>query len=228
MIASKKQFFGGVGLMIGFVIVLIIFFSPVFGGKNGLDYLDNLYNSISKGSAYYIPKMREECEPFKGNSVNVSLAMADKMHAQQAAKLFEASDAEAVITETKLKVSGDLWMILENCLADADAMYINDGAKVSGKYGYDEKRVMFNWWKAFEEMEKDLKRQKRFKEAKIVALVVKKAVESSYNYYKIEPQKISDRWGIVIISLLFYVIYTLWYGFAIMFMFEGWGMKLEH
>ncbi len=228
MIASKKQFFGGVGLMIGFVIVLIIFFSPVFGGKNGLDYLDNLYNSISKGSAYYIPKVKEECEPFKGNSVNVTLTMLDKTHAQQTAKLFEASDTEVVITGTKLKVSGDLGMILENCLADADAMYINDGAKVSSKYGYDEKRVMFNWWKAFEEMEKDLKRQKKFKEAKIVALVVKKAVESSYNYYKIEPQKIGDRWGIVIISLLFYVIYTLWYGFAIMFMFEGWGMKLEH
>ena len=78
------------------------------------------------------------------------------------------------------------------------------------------------------EMDKELKDQKKFKEAKVVSLVKKKAVESSYNYYKIEPQKISDRWGIVIISLLFYVIYTLWYGFAIMFMFEGWGMRLEH
>jgi hypothetical protein len=228
MIAYKKQFFGGVGLMIGFLIVLIIFFSPVFGGKNGLDYLDNLYNSISKGSAYYIPKVKKECEAFKENSVNVTLAMADKTHAQQTAKLFKASGAEVVVAGTDLKVTGDLGMILENCLADADAMYINDGEKVSGKYGYDEKRAMFNWWKAFEEMEKDLKRQKKFKEAKIVALVVKKAVESSYNYYKIEPQKIGDRWGIVIVSLLFYVIYTLWYGFAIMFMFEGWGMKLEH
>jgi hypothetical protein len=228
MIANKTQFFGGLGLMIGFVIVLIIFFSPVFGGKNGLDYLDNLYNSISKGSAYYIPKVKKECEAFKENSVNVTLAMADKTHAQQTAKLFKASGAEVVVAGTDLKVTGDLGMILENCLADADAMYINDGEKVSGKYGYDEKRAMFNWWKAFEEMEKDLKRQKKFKEAKIVALVVKKAVESSYNYYKIEPQKIGDRWGIVIVSLLFYVIYTLWYGFAIMFMFEGWGMKLEH
>jgi hypothetical protein len=25
------------------------------------------------------------------------------------------------------------------------------------------------------------------------------------------------------ISLVFYVVYTLWYGFAIMYMFEGWG-----
>jgi hypothetical protein len=53
-------------------------------------------------------------------------------------------------------------------------------------------------------------------------------VETSYNYYLIEPQKISDRAFIVLFSLVFYVIYTVWYGFAIMFMFEGWGMELEH
>jgi len=32
----------------------------------------------------------------------------------------------------------------------------------------------------------------------------------------------------VTFSLVFYVVYTLWYGFGIMFMFEGSGMKLEH
>ncbi len=228
MIANKKKFFGGVGLMIAFVIVLIIFFSPIYDGRNGLDYLDNLYNSISKGSAYYIPKVKEQSEKFKGNTVSVNLTMAHKKQAQQTALLFMASGAGTTAAEAQLKITGDLGKILENCLADADAMYHNDGDKVSGKYGYDEKRVLFNWWKAFKEMDKDLKKQKKFKEAKVVALVVKKAVESSYNYYKIEPQRIGDRVGIVIFSLFFYVIYTLWYGFAIMFMFEGWGMRLEH
>jgi len=32
----------------------------------------------------------------------------------------------------------------------------------------------------------------------------------------------------VIFSLVFYVVYTLWYGFGIMYMFEGWGLRLEH
>jgi len=105
---------------------------------------------------------------------------------------------------------------------------VNDGEKVKEKYGYDERQVLYNWYTALKAMDKDLKVQKKFKEAKIVALVIKKAVECSYNYYKIEPQKISDRYGIVIFSLIFYVLYTLWYGFAIMFMFEGWGMQLEH
>jgi hypothetical protein len=59
-------------------------------------------------------------------------------------------------------------------------------------------------------------------------MVVKKAVEPSYNYYRIEPQNIGDRWVVVIFSLIFYVVYTLWYGFSIMYIFEGWGMKLGH
>ena len=28
--------------------------------------------------------------------------------------------------------------------------------------------------------------------------------------------------------LLFYVIYTMWYGFGFMYLFEGFGMKLDH
>ena len=228
MIAHKKEFYGGVVMMAAFIVVLIIIFMPVFNGQNGLNYLDALYNSISKGSAYYVPKVKEESDKFVGNPVSVTLIMADKAQAQQTAKLFRAGGAEAIAEGEKLKVTGDLGKILENCLADADAMYKNDGEKVSGKYGYDERRVLYNWWKAFKGMDKDLKRLKKFKEAKVVALVVKKAVESSYNYYKIEPQKITDRLGIVIFSLAFYVIYTLWYGFAVMFMFEGWGMRLAH
>ena len=46
MIANKKEFYGGFGMLIGFFVILIIVFSPVFKGQNGLDYLDSLYNSI--------------------------------------------------------------------------------------------------------------------------------------------------------------------------------------
>ena len=228
MIVDAKKFWTGAGMMIGFIIILILFFSPIFDGKNGLDYLDNLYNSISKGSAYYIPAVKKKSKAFSGNVVTVTLKMADAETAAQSAALFMAGGADAKAKDAVLTVSGDLGRILENCLVDADAMYHNKGKKVSDKYGFDEKRALFYWWKAFKEMDKDLKKQKKFKEADIVALVVKKAVESSYNYYKIEPQKISDRFGVVIFSLLFYVIYTLWYGFSFMFMFEGWGMRLGH
>ena len=53
-------------------------------------------------------------------------------------------------------------------------------------------------------------------------------MECAYNYYGVVPQNIMDKWGIVVFSLVFYVIYTMWYGYSILFMFEGWGLKLEH
>ncbi|MBW2609889.1 MAG: hypothetical protein JRC68_06060 [Deltaproteobacteria bacterium] len=227
MIAKKKQFFGGLGLLIGFIIVLVVIFSPVFGGKNVLGALDALYNSISKGSAYYIEKVKTETDTFNGNSVNVTLKMGNEKHAGQTALLFKEGGAITSVSGPKLKIEGDLGKILANCLADAESMYHNDGDEVSGKYGYNERQALYNWWNALKEMDKALKNQKKFKEAKVVSLAMQKAVETSYNYYKIEPQKISDRLGVVIFSLLFYVVYTLWYGFAIMYLFEGWGLRLD-
>jgi hypothetical protein len=228
MIARKKEFTTGLVLLVAFFVVLFIFFAPVFKGQNGLDYLDNLYNSISKGSAYFIPKLKDEAKSFNGTNVELSFSMDDAAQSQQTSQLFMKAGAMVNVAETKLKVSGDLGKILDGCLADADAMYHNDGKKLADKYGFNERQALYNWWKAFKGVEKDLQDQKKFKEAKAVANISKKGIETSYNYYQIEPQNILDQIWIVIFSLVFYVIYTLWYGFAILFMFEGWGMQLEH
>ncbi len=228
MIAHKKAFYGGALLLVGFFVVLAVIFMPVFGGQNGLDYLDGLYNSISKGSAYYIPQAREEVQPYSGSDVRLDLILDSETQVKQAAALFIRSGERIDSASTSLTVSGDLGRMLTNCLDDADAMYANKGEEVSAKYGYEERRALYNWWAVLMAMEKDLKEKKKFKEAKVVSLVQKKAVETAYNYYNIEPQKITDKMGIVIFSLIFYVVYTLWYGFSILYLFEGWGMKLEH
>jgi hypothetical protein len=228
MIAHKKEFFGGAAMLAVFAIALVLIFSPLIQGKNGLEYLDELYNSISKGSAYYIPKMKEEAKAFEGNSVTVGIKVTDKNLTSQTALLFKAAGAGVDVTQAGLKVTGDLGTILAECIADSDAMYANQGKKISDKYGYGERQVLYNWWKALKEMDKNLTARENYKEAKVVALIGKKAVETAYNYYGIQPQKITDRLGIVIFSLVFYVLYTVWYGFAIMFMFEGWGLRLEH
>lgn len=228
MAGKPKELYLGLGLMIGFVIVLFLFFLPLYQGMNGMDYLDNLFNSISKGSAHFIPKVKKEAAPFMGNEVSVTLRMADDKQAEQTALLFKAAGVETTATGSTLKVKGDLGKILFNALDDADAMFRNDGKKVSDKYGIEGRRVLFNWWKALQRMEKELGKQKRFKERKIIILVQQKAIEASYNFYGIEPQSIGDRWGTVMFALVFYVIYTLWYGFSILFMFEGWGLELGH
>ena len=73
---------------------------------------------------------------------------------------------------------------------------------------------------------KELKDMDLNDEAKAVAEAAVKAVQPAYNYFGIEPEKMSDKAGIVVGSLGFYVFYTVLYGFALMYMFEGWGLKM--
>ena len=228
MIANKSKFTTGMILMVLFTAVFIAIFMPLFGGQNGLEYLDNLYNSISKGSAYYIDGAREEVNALDDASITLSLTMKSDMQARQTMPLLAKTGARVDLEGAQLTVTGSMVTILNHCLDDAQFMYDNDGSSVSAKYGYNEKTALYNWWSALKAMDFDLKRQKLFKTAKTADLVNKKAVETAYNYYGIEGQKITDRIGVVLFSLVFYVAYTLWYGFGIMYLFEGWGMRLEH
>lgn len=52
-----------------------------------------------------------------------------------------------------------------------------------------------------------------------------RVLEPSYNFAGIKPRKISENIGIVALLLGFYIFYTLWYGFSIMYLFEGLGIK---
>jgi hypothetical protein len=227
MIRNRRKFSAGITLLAGFAVILGVLFSPVFGGHNGLNFLDSLYNAISKGSAYYLPDVTEKAGAVSDTDITVSLQLAEGVMAQ-AEILFEKSGADAVPFDGRLTVSGNLGKIFGSCLTDAENMYNNDGSAVRAKYGMEEKQALYTWHTAFKAMEKDLNRQKKFKEAKVVGIVVDKAVDLSYNYYGIEAGKISDSPGVVVLSLVFYVVYTLWFGFAILFLFEGVGMQLEH
>lgn len=226
MSGRKSKLAIGVTLLVSFIIVLVIFFMPIFNGKNGLDYLDNLYNSISKGSAYYIPKVEHMVEDHGSEVVTLNLKMADAGTAAAVEPLFAEIGLTTSIEANNLMVNGDLATIFGACLVDADAAYHNRGEEIEAKYGASSRATLYGWWAALTAMEKDLKRQKLFKAADLTHTVQAKTVECAYNYYGIEAQNIKERWGIVLFSLVFYVIYTVWYGYAIMFIFEGLGFEL--
>jgi len=229
MIANKKEFGLGVGLFIAFWAVFAVLLSPVFEGKNLLDYMDNLYNTISKKSSYYIPAVKKKTEPFQGQQIDFSVQAKDGEQATRMVKLFQAAQATATVEGKNVKVTGDMGKIFDNVLADADAMFNNNGQAINqNKYGYDEKQVMYDWWTVMKSAEANMNKSKKFKEAKLFYQIMTKAIEPSYNYYGIVATDIREKVFMVVVSLAGYVIYTMWYGFSILFMFEGWGMKLEH
>ena len=112
-------------------------------------------------------------------------------------------------------------------LEDADAMFHNREDEVAAKYGLPGKAVLSTWWNLFKEAGSDLTRQKRFDEVAFLEEANKKAIEVGYNFYQIDPMHASSNAGILTLALIFYVLYTLWWGFAIFYIFEGVGMKMK-
>ena len=232
MIANKKEFGGGLVMMAGFWIVFAILLSPIFPGQekkvNMLDYMDSMYNSISKKSAYYIPEIVKKADKLKGESFSVEIKVEDKNSAPRIAGMLRTSGAKVEEGEDKLKVSGDLGAILIAAMADTELAYNNNGEALQARHGADAKQVMFDWHNTLSAMEKSFTKQEKFTQSTTLNKAKTKAIETAFNYYGIEAQSIKDKATLVIASLVGYVIYTMWFGFAILFMFEGWGLKLEH
>ncbi len=223
---KKKELGIGVFLLVTFMVIMVMIFMPVLDDGNALNYLDNLYNSISKGSAYYIPKVEHLVEEHGSEVVTLNLELDDSRAAQATEPLFARAGATTAVEGATLMVNGDIESIFGTCLEDAESAYNNLGEDLVARYGTDARTTLYNWWQALGAMEKDLNRQKLFDAAQLTHTVQAKTVECAYNYYGIEAQAITNRWGTVLFSLVFYVLYTIWYGYGIMFVFEGLGFEL--
>ncbi|NLX17780.1 MAG: hypothetical protein GXY53_00655 [Desulfobulbus sp.] len=223
----------GIVLLASFFVVLFAIFSPLFPGAggqkvNGLDFLDNFFNQLSKSSAYYIPGQLEQAKKYDGQQLAVSLKMKSAADAATVTQLFTTNTIDAVAEGEQVKVNGDFGKIIALMLGDADLMYKNDGAALQAKYGMDERQAVYSWHQALDAMEKDLTRAGQFEQAKFVKNCMAKSVEPAYNFYEVQAKPVKEEMVLLIAALAFYVIYTMWYGYGLLYLFEGLGIKLDH
>jgi hypothetical protein len=227
-ISNKGPFTIGALLALSFVGVLILIFSPIYGGgMNGLDYADDLFNKLSKGSSYFIPKLKEANQGFQGKAFAVAIQVEKSQEADLINKLFSAAGGKVEVQGPDIKIEGDLGKTVDLILKDSDLMFHNQGKEVKTAYRMDEKEVMRAWWTALSKMDKFFKKNLKIEEANHISEVSKKGIEPAYNFYKIEPQRVIDRAGLMIFLLAFYVFYTLWWGYAIFYLFDGVGLTMK-
>ncbi|HBV99034.1 MAG: hypothetical protein JL50_18700 [Peptococcaceae bacterium BICA1-7] len=227
MIRNSKTFILGLAMMVSFICLFAYILSPSFGnGRNGLQYSDDLFNSLSKGSAYFIKEESIKAEQQVGSSIDVSIKASDTAEAQKWGKIFSTADSSVIVDNDKVTIKGDLGKIMKETLNDSDALYNNDGKKIKDKYGYEAREVMYGWYNAYKKIDKELKTQGKFKESNAIGTLSKKVIEPAYNYYGIEIKYVRNNIAIVTFMLIFYVIYTLWYGFAIYYLYDGLGITM--
>lgn len=228
LIKDKKHFTWGLGLTVSFFAVLWYMFTPNFGANhNAFEASDAMFNSIAKGSTYYIPEVAEKAKAFDGEMIEVSVLGNTPELAAEAAVILQKNGVSATPSAAGLTYSGDLGKILAAALADSDAMFYNKGEELEAKYGIEAKRAMFIWWNILTDTITDLNVQKKFKPALFIKTAIAKGVEVGYNFYGIQPESAASKAGTLVFDLVFYVIYTLWWGFAIFFLSEGIGLQMK-
>ncbi|MDI6864810.1 hypothetical protein [Thermodesulfovibrio yellowstonii] len=240
MAADKKHLTWGLILLISFIGVLILIFAPIYGqGMNGLEYSDDLFNKLAKGSAYQIPKLKKDAEKYKGKVLDVVVDVkraGDKpgdaeKRAERLAKVFTINGAKAEVNGSKVHITADFGAIISAALEDSDQMYNNNGDYIKKKYDVtdDEKmKQMFRQWhNALNLVNKKLTLDKKAEDANFVKKVMTAAIEPAYNFYGIQAVKITEKTGVATGLLLFYVLYTIWYGFGVLYLFEGLGLSTK-
>jgi hypothetical protein len=222
---NTKKIMVGTLLLVTFFIVLFIIFMPWFGnGRNGLQFSDDFFNSLAKSSSNFMESMRNMAGPFKGQAFDVELKFKDAEAAQKAELLLTKAGATVEAAGNALKVKGDLGQVMLAAINDSDAMFNNLSDKIKARYEFDPKLVLRAWWTAFQEMDKALKNQKNFQPARALSEIQKRSIEPAYNFFGIVPTPVSEQIPLLVFMLVFYVVYTLWYGYGVFELFEGFGL----
>jgi hypothetical protein len=226
MIVNKKQFTIGIIMTIAFVAIFAYMWTPSFKGQNAFKYADKIFNSISKDSSYRIPVLLANAEGKSGSNLTTEFKADDPEMAEKMAILYQKAGVDVIVNGTEITVSGDLGAIAKAAINDTDKMYDNDNEALIERYGYDAKEAMYYWWKSFDKMNGSLQDSGEFATAAYLTDVKLKAVEPGYNFNGIEGMSAKDNMGLIIFLLIFYVAYTMLWGFAIYYICEGVGIMM--
>ncbi|MCB8815829.1 hypothetical protein [Desulfosporosinus shakirovi] len=225
IVRNKKTFVIGVSMLLTFVLCYVGMMSPNFGnGRNGLQYADDMFNSLSKGSAYFIDESQKVADGHIGKNINLTIKASSPEDAVKWGKLYTAAGADVTIKDSSLTINGDYGKILGAVVADSDFMYHNDSQPLGKKYGYDGREATYNWNNSLKKIDAALKAKSQFQEEFDLVKVQQKALEPAYNYYGVEIKKVSENKFSLAFLLSFYLIYTVWYGFGLYYLFDGLGI----
>ena len=231
IVVNKKSFAKGSLFMISFVAVFALILMPIFpsekGKVAGLDYADSLFNRLAKGSSWFVPEIAPRVKAMEGNEIEVTVPLKQAASADAVVRLFTVSGAVADAENGLVRVKADFGKLLGAVLADCEAVYNDKPESVSAKYGMDGGKALAFWWDGLQPMIKELQKMKRISEAQVLDLVIRKGIEPAYNFQGIAVGSVKQEFVLMLALLIFYVVYTLWYGFAIFDLFEGIGLTMK-
>ncbi len=238
MIRARRPFLRGLVMLLSFAAVFVVLLQPVLKEEDGrrtsgLEYADDVFNSLSKGSSYFIPEVQAAARRLQGFEESITVPVRDESLAALAVEVLRKAGAEEVSLgerrrgQTPVHLRGDMGRLLLSASRDADNLFHNEGKFVTERYGgLDALDVARAWWHFLSPAVQELQKAGKVAQAGIVETVVRKAIEPGNNFYGIRPASVGAHFVLMAAMLVFYILYTLWYGFAIFALCEGFGLDM--
>ena len=228
-LVAPRRFALGAGLLGAFVVVLVAMVTPLFGGHNLLAAADELFNERAKSSADYLASAQEKATAWTGTDVDLGVSPGE-LPEPQAMMDVVAKHAETSLTpDGRVRVTGNLGQLAQAAIADAEALFVNDTARLEQEYeGRDAPTSVYAWWLVFDGLSRRYVQENRADEAAFTKLVATKVLEPAYNFRGIAVTSTGQSTARLALLLVFYVGYTVLYGLGIMYLFEGLGISATH
>jgi uncharacterized protein len=227
IVADRRKFALALCSLVLFFAGLALWVIPGADSRSGLDRAENHFNQLAKNSAYQIPAAVRRAMKFQGTAVDFGVSAQRPGANQGIARIVQANGLSARVTgDGRVRIEGDLGLLGRLAAADADLLFKGREAELGRKYDLEGKEAVYLWWAAFEGLTRRYIQENRVAEADFTKYISTRVLEPSYNFSGIQPRDISSSRTSIVLLLGLYVLFTLWYGFSILYLFEGLGIKI--
>jgi hypothetical protein len=227
LIVHRRKFLTGAAGLFVFAAVFAFGHTPLLEGKSVWLWADDLFNRLAKHSTDYIPEARKKAEKFNGVAVDIAIHPRDLVTVDEFIRVVKMGGCDAKpMADKRIRLTGDLGRMAEAALADAELAFGNDAKAIEEKYRMNPSEVNYCWWILFDGLARRYMQENQSGNNEFAKFLSAKVFEPAYNFRGIVAENASQKMTAVVGLLLFYVLYTVWYGFSILYLFEGFGISV--
>jgi len=119
-----------------FFVAFVCGLSTTIRHKKAFDWADQLFNQLTKNSAYYIPVATQKAASYKGVPMDLSVNPRWAGAAEKTARIIRTNGLQAeVIGDGRVRIIGDFGEMSQFALVDADLLF--KGGRESYRQGMD-------------------------------------------------------------------------------------------
>jgi len=221
-IVQPRKFLIGV---IGILVFMLIFAGGMLfrvGDASALTYADNLFNTMAKDSTNFLAEATKKTIKVADQPVDIVLRPPTGAQAALLSSQFGLHGTDAAVQpDGRVHVTGRLGILANAALADVRTA--NHHALPAN---YDSDITLYNWWYLFDCLSSQSIKQNNEPVASFSKEMTTRVIEPTYNFREVYAQNARELLRPILLLLLFYVLYTILYGYAIYNLFEGLGITV--